>query len=87
MKEVLKADWLSRMERYFNSPSALGHMSSIHSDVSLLLHMNLYHDNELATEDQSSPYDTSWKLKGIDGENQTKIMDQSEADQTPIHAF
>ena len=40
------ADWLSRMERYFNSSTAVTHMSSMHSDVSLLLHMNLFQNSE-----------------------------------------
>ena len=38
------ADWLSRMERYFNNEKATSHMSMIHSDVSILLHMNIHEE-------------------------------------------
>jgi len=55
------ADWLSRMERYFNSTNAISHMSSMHSDVSLLLHMNLYSEEGHRVEEVSSPYSSSDK--------------------------
>ena len=51
------ADWLSRMERYFNSSTAITHMSSMHSDVSLLLHMNLFQDSERMIEEELTPSD------------------------------
>ena len=36
------SDWLSRMERYFSSPTAAVYMSSMHSNMSLLVHMDLF---------------------------------------------
>ena len=40
------ADWFSRMERYFHSETACEHMSTLQSDISVLLHMTLHSDPE-----------------------------------------
>ena len=45
------ADWLSRMERYFNSETACNHMSSVHSDISVLLHLGINRPSEYIQED------------------------------------
>ena len=44
------ADWLSRMERYFSNDTACHHMSAAHADISLLLHMSLFREPNLALE-------------------------------------
>ena len=53
------ADWLSRMERYFENETATNHMSEVHSDISLLLHMAVFREPAIVSEDTdlaSRPY-------------------------------
>ena len=45
------ADWLSRMERYFDNKVAFNHMSDVHADISLLLHMSLFKEPDLVEKD------------------------------------
>ena len=40
------ADWFSRMETYFQSETACERMSTLQSDISVLLHMTLHSDPE-----------------------------------------
>ena len=48
------ADWLSRMERYFQSENTCEHMTSMHSDISVLLHMGVYREpNHIELDPQS----------------------------------
>ena len=51
------ADWLSRMERYFSSEKALNHMTSMHSDISVLLHMGIHHEPVHVEEDPHNHYE------------------------------
>jgi len=44
------------MERYFNNEKAINHMSSLHSDVSILLHMAIHREPEYLEEAPSYMY-------------------------------
>ena len=39
------------MERYFDNEVAFNHMSDVHADISLLLHMSLVKEPNLVEED------------------------------------
>jgi hypothetical protein len=73
------------MERYFQSEVAYNHMSELHADISVLLHMNIYPDNdERAIED---PDLGRWQDSGVeevtDNPEQEKPVEDA---QEPVEA-
>jgi len=70
------ADWLSRMERYFNNERACNHMTSIHSEISILLHMGIHKAPEHLEVD-SRDGNVQWTNDKAAGEEQSiaKIPD------------
>jgi phospholipid-translocating ATPase len=75
------ADWLSRMERYFQSEIACNHMSELHADISVLLHMNIYPDNEervIEDPDLGRWQDSGVKDVTYDPEQETAVREEQQ---------
>ena len=73
------ADWLSRMERYFENETASNHMSDVHADISLLLHIVLFREPAIVSEEPEplKGYHTD-SQNGYDGNKETPAIDTND---------